>query len=750
METASGRQRIFNTLGIPLPSEAPIITDNGFTYTYGTEPKTVIGSETLKDQKINTRKGIDMYSGKNSSSRYDNTLNKMGNTWFLHPQDYIKKNYWDSKTHKAVKEGGDIAAFIASTPFLAYTGVEAAPYLFKGLKVVGQALTPSTWINGAGQALGYNLDKAGTAADLLLSSYFANEAGKEIDKNGLNWKSGFNALLSLAPMTKDTEAIEGVANAVKNTLSTTKSLVNDFKQARKAAAISRAVNGGINRANFNNVSVEHVSPYGMTKGSALDVGNEGIHMTKPGDITTYNIQKSMGYPYVRQGTWTFTNNTKPVEVTDVGYFGKGFNPEFDNKVAQGFTNFTYANRFEAPGVYSYMTMEPSFGLQLSKNVENTATNWHTPGIVTPEGYKLADGTLTREYSSDILEQFLGTPVLIKSETHVLAHPEWGKFNVTFYNQNGRRYGIGQSLDGNKLIYSTPEEGIKQVELQSPDDKYLELLKIKNKILNSRDTFIKSLPDEVQKMVRRQNIAKFMDTQKPFGDEFNIDGTELGNLFKSKIKQDIQDVYLSDPYVTRFSKIVSRYFNNPIIKNLIRNNIEKGVTSTYNKAVPIFYRASPNNGGVSNGAGSSDKITKLRFGLNGNAMARYLDDNWTSSLFHEFGHNLYLDDSSFSKYLKNYIQDLMQKNPPEYLPYDNKHQKYVDYLSNPNEFRQRIMEGFRYGIKEGNLSPEEIYNECNVPGFIDLKSFFKKDYLIKMLGLMLGTAPIIANTNDKSS
>ena len=62
-----------------------------------------------------------------------------------------------------------------------------------------------------------------------------------------------------------------------------------------------------------------------------------------------------------------------------------------------------------------------------------------------------------------------------------------------------------------------------------------------------------------------------------------------------------------------------------------------------------------------------------------------------------------------------------------------------------------MEGVRYGIKEG-LTPEEIYQQCKVSGFAMLKYFFKKDYLIKMLGVMLGTTPVITNTktNDRTS
>lgn len=61
-----------------------------------------------------------------------------------------------------------------------------------------------------------------------------------------------------------------------------------------------------------------------------------------------------------------------------------------------------------------------------------------------------------------------------------------------------------------------------------------------------------------------------------------------------------------------------------------------------------------------------------------------------------------------------------------------------------------MEGVRYGIKEG-LTPEEIYNKCETYGFSILKHYFKKDYLIKMLELMLGATPLLNNTNnDKTS
>lgn len=156
-------------------------------------------------------------------------------------------------------------------------------------------------------------------ADLAYSAHFVNEARKDIEKNGLTWRTGFNALMSLVPMTRETEAIEGVANALRRPTQAVSSVVDDFRAARNAvsspeAALGREFSRSVKNTRFVNAPVEHVSPNGMTKGSALDVGEEGIHLSPAGSSTTTNIQKTTGYPFVRTGTWTFSNNTKPVEV----------------------------------------------------------------------------------------------------------------------------------------------------------------------------------------------------------------------------------------------------------------------------------------------------------------------------------------------------------------------------------------------------------------------------------------------------
>ena len=156
-------------------------------------------------------------------------------------------------------------------------------------------MTPSTWIDGISNGLGYTAPKwLSTGADLALSGYFANEAGKEIDKNGLTWKTGFNALMALSPMTRETEAIEGVANTLRRPAQAVSSVVDDFRAARNAvgspeAALGREFSRSVKNTQFINVPVEHVSPNGMTKGSTLDVGEEGIHLSPVGSSTTTNI-----------------------------------------------------------------------------------------------------------------------------------------------------------------------------------------------------------------------------------------------------------------------------------------------------------------------------------------------------------------------------------------------------------------------------------------------------------------------------
>lgn len=636
-----------------------------------------------------------------------------------------------------------------------------------GLKTVGQAMTPSTWIGGGMQAAGYQAPNwLLNGADLAASAYFANEAGKDIGKNGLTWKTGINALLSLAPFTRETEAIEGVANTLRRPMSSVSSVVDNFRKARNVISnpitnFGREFNRDIKNTQFINVPVEHVSPNGVTSGSVLDIGEEGIHLSPVGSSTTPKVEAyllSQGqFPFVRTGTWTFSNNTKPTEVQDVGYFGKGFNPDFDNKVSNGVTNFRYINNFEGQGNTSYLTVEPSFGLQLSKNTPNNASriNWDTPDTIVPEGIKLADGTLIKDaIGLDSLEKYFNPREIFYDDIIVDGTKVGAKET---YLQNGREYSISKYPGEYHVV--TPE-GTQSFSFPT-DGNILDILngkasaikKAQQFILDSRDNWIQSLDEIPRNIVRRSLIAPESLEDKLGNRDLTklIDNGQVSDYIKASVRSDIDDVYLSDKYIDRYMKSFGYDPKNKGQRKTVTDILKSDLNHTYVTNEPIFYQYFSGEGGISN---TGNRV----YGINGNADYDYFNNDWTSVIFHEFGHNLFGQDTPTGKYISSYTYKLLKDNPVEYSlsaefarAIKPKFREYLDYLSQPNEFRQRIMEGVRYGIKE-DLTPEEIYNECKVQGFLDLKKNFTKQYLIKMLGLILGIVPVIVNSknNDKSS
>lgn len=339
----------------------------------------------------------------------------------------VKNAQRHPRAMNAVQEGGNIAGAIVAAPFAAYTAVQAAPVVMPALKVAGQAMTPSTWIGGVAQATGYQAPTwLLNGADLAASAYYANEAGKDIDKNGLTWKTGLNALMSLAPMTRETEAIEGVANTLRRPTQAVSSVVDDFRAARNAVSSPEAVLGrefgrSVKDTQLINIPIEHVSNKGVTEGAGLNAASSsdvGFHFSPAGSKTTSNIQRATGAPFVRTGTWTYSNNTKPILALDRGNWTYDFNPELYRGLNPGSTpsenvlalsqrspNYTYINNFEGQGGRSYMTTNPNFGISLSKNREvspkirlNRAQSVHHP--TGPDGREFyTNGQLMAEGAS---------------------------------------------------------------------------------------------------------------------------------------------------------------------------------------------------------------------------------------------------------------------------------------------------------------------------------------------------------------
>lgn len=66
------------------------------------------------------------------------------------------------------------------------------------------------------------------------------------------------------------------------------------------------------------------------------------------------------------------------------------------------------------------------------------------------------------------------------------------------------------------------------------------------------------------------------------------------------------------------------------------------------------------------------------------------NDWTSTLFHEFGHNIWNDNTSFSNNIRNYNSMLVYDNFTPLnltdLAFKPEYKDYVKYLRNPSEFR----------------------------------------------------------------
>lgn len=592
----------------------------------------------------------------------------------------------------------------------------------KALQVAGQAMTPSTWIGGVSRIAGYEAPTALlNGADLAYSAYLGKQAGDAIEKEGLNLKTGIEAALSLAPFTRSEEAIKAVAG-LPRTIKDIKDSSNVVNKARLAYEMNKGVKG----TQFVNVPIEHVSPNGITKGATLDVGAEGIHFSPAGSSTTPTIQKTMGYPYVRTGTWTYTNNTQPVNVTDVGQFRRGYNKDFDNKVDNGFFNFVYRNNFEGQGNTSYLTTEPSWGFQLSKNIQNPyKKSWNQPIDKVDGVWQLPDKTKTPNLSK-FNEEFGELKDLFQSfEPHV-EFKNMGWEGLVF-DQNGAKFTIIKNKEGD---YNVWNPYTKDWDLF---DNYIDA---RDQVISLRQKMLDTLPEEAQLFIKESKITPELPKNK-ISSDIETQNPVLKKILKQSLEDDIDQVYLSDEYIERF---IQNTKIDPSLEEDLRKAIKRDLYNQLNQTHPILYKDEVTQQGASSKYGNI-----YQAGLNTYQDYNFMGKYWDSILFHEFGHNMYKNNSPFTsavqRYNKGVTKDIKNNIKSDINPLVDK--KFIDYVSDPDEFRQRIMEVVRHGIKTGQ-SAEELYDSKIMDQTL-LKEVFNKSFLKQMLSTMLAV-PVIVNIN----
>lgn len=472
----------------------------------------------------------------------------------------------------------------------------------------------------------------------------------------------------------------------------------------------RAWNSSVKDTEFVNIPIEHVSENGITIGSALERGPEGFHFSPEGSSTTPAIQAATNEPFVRRGTWTYTNNTAPVKTTDVGYFGPGWNPTFDAQVNAGNTNFWYLNMFDgnAKGNISFIKTDPNSGIQLSKNIA------YEPII------PIENTGITSAYANYL-------------------HDIKDFYGVGISGKIGNKNIIIETAPNGKIFISGSEIGSHQFSNQEKALKFLE---------KEHQNFIDTLsPAEKEMYIKQNNVVEYSDTAEP---------TKGSKQFETDIKQrtqdDIDTFYNSDEYNERFNNRVSDYLNsefgiNPTQSdlntlktqfNIILDDIQKNYQPGMFKGRPFGFNDSE----------------KMQLGINTN-LSYTNRELLNETLTHEFGHMIYgypyYHQSDGSKFLvvnaanKDLIGNASEHLTEKGLRLTAEEQKYLTY---DNELTQRIRPTIKEMIENG-WTPEQAYEKSKTLNNSQIKDYFKKDYLIKLLGGLLVTFPILAN-NDKTN
>lgn len=455
----------------------------------------------------------------------------------------------------------------------------------------------------------------------------------------------------------------------------------------------------------------------------------GLHLSPAGASSRFTISKALGGPTVtREGYLPYTSmyDLKFVpKFNDTGNWSPQFNfkiyqdrpwpynVHLDNPNAEaalrlsenGIPIFRYENRFEAPEEQSFAVVNPNPGwVQLSKNKA------YEP--IVP----IENSTITSAYADYLhsIRDFYGMGISGKI----------GNKSIIIETSPDGRVFISGNLGNHK--FDNGEQALKYLEQE-------------------HNNFLRELsPEEKEMYIKQNNVVEYSETAEPTkgSEEF-----EYG--IKQRTQDDIDSFYNSDEYNERFNNQVSKYLQDKYgitptqeqlnsVKlqfNTILNNIQKNYQ-------PGMFKGGPH------GFANSEK---LQLGVNTNLSYGELDI-LNEAIMHEFGHLIYgypwWHQSAGSRFnLINEINENLIGNPSEHftekgLQLSSEQQKYI---TNDDEITQRIRPCIKEMFNNG-WTPEEAYNKSEVLEHSNMKEYFNKDYLIKLLGGLLIIPPLLMN-ND---
>ena len=644
-------------------------------------------------------------------------------------------------------------------------GTRAAGPLLKGLATIGQAFIPSTWLEGIMGYFGYTVPQwLSTGVDLAASAYFAKQAGDEFDRNGFTPYTAINGALSLIPMTRSAEGVSAVSNGLRNLTENGKGAVKVVAEAvegmlPKGLTVSKAINQGVKDTKLVNMPVEHVTSNGVTTGlKSYSDSDVGFHLSPEGSPTTTAIQESTGMPYVRRGTWTYSDNTKPKVVTDNGNWTYDFSPELYSGTNPGKTNwenaialdskgpnFAYKNNFEGNGEVSYMTTSPEFGLSLSKNAElpkEVPTIAHNP---------MKPYNSFEDYMTNFSEELPRT----------VTDLDGTKSEVTqYYGDIGEKdFKISKVIpEGKEPVYFIYPDYRSSEALNKVFEGPMNEQELLNKLKQLHSEAISKMNPLQRYLYLNQDLAKstklmIEDLNKQGADIDNVLNSykdeEFTNVAKDYTQQAIEDIYYHPDYQDRFQEAV-RTDDPSLDADELWEKFQNGVNKVQEEYTPIMSIPGSNSvrgQTISFVNGFKPPIITLN--------PRKFPRSGTSTPLHEFGHGMY--DQRYKESFK-FIKDHNERvigNPEDHLitpmaQLNSREQKRVKYFINPknqyDEFRQQLFTTVDEAIKN-EWTAEQAYEQSS--NMKEFKKYFQKDYLIGVIAKLLAMIPVVSaiSNND---
>lgn len=536
-------------------------------------------------------------------------------------------------------------------------------------------------------------------ADAALGAITTVPAVINMTNNGVNFTNATEVGLGLLPVFGP--AYQSASKGVQTTMDIINKPLRNLR-------IANELNKSVKNTKFINVPVYHTTTYTGNDLRPWSVNEWGLHVT-PNIDTAKHIAANIPNSHIKEGTFIFTNNTIPIRITDQGSFQRGFG------------NFDYN------GVEQYDFLQPRQAenmLARSKNPSYVYDNVFEKGgdsfvITNPEDVPFSKNTVVSE---DI-------PLKVGLSNNIL--PAESKYVHSILPNRHAGY-LGKI--GNELIRLRPDKNYFYFRGKNFKFKdYNQYLKGLEKFHNE---FIQRLPELSKNLYMNLNTAQSSPVPVPISDDINT-------LVKQRTRDLIDNFYKSDEYKDRFIKLISTDDPESLYSYLTNPNRQ------YYKFLNALEKLHNNyEVGIFNSPTSRGQYSHNPSRISLNVKSFMYDPNIT--IAHEFGHGIYSpwfknsDDlsaiQSIIKHNDNLIGDASKHLLPEADIYDVKD---INYFTNPNELRQRIIPAVEEMVENG-WSVEEAYDKSKALKDAELKVVFNKDYIIKLLGGMLATIPFISN------